>query len=202
MKNGSKISTKGLVIIGILVVSMVIIVFVVGRQSGEQNTIPQNAQNKSGSLSSNSTIQTGLPENKLTAEEKKKQEAQRKKPDTAVDLRNTTPNWLMTLGGLFGDYGMQFIALLVSMIGVILAISGFSLSNKKKQKFLKKYFHEIDDVYSAFKMKGERCEAELYRLQDLIEHELKEGRIDENTFQLLEKRIEKYLKEIKEQGKS
>lgn len=202
MKIGSKIGTKGWVVVGILIAFMIILVFVMGKQASEKNTAWQNGQPKSGT-----TIQTRSPENRLTPEEKKRMELQQKRSGEKADETDedenkspsATPNWLMTLKTLFSEYGLQVLALIVSAVGVILAMSGFSLSGKKKQKFLKKYFHEIDDAYGAFKMKGKRCEAELYRLQDLIEHELKEGKIDENTFQLLEKRIEKYLKEVKEQ---
>ena len=99
--------------------------------------------------------------------------------------------------GIFSEYWVQFLALLVSVIGVALAVSGFSFANKKKQKYLRKYLHEIDDAYSSYKWKSKRCEAELYRLQDLVEDNLKDGKIDENTFNLLENRIKKYLDEIK-----
>jgi hypothetical protein len=57
--------------------------------------------------------------------------------------------------------------------------------------------HDIDDVYTSYKMKSRRCEAELFRLQDQIEDRLTAGNIDENTFQLLEGRIQKYMEEIK-----
>lgn len=114
-----------------------------------------------------------------------------------ADKRESGPGFGARVQGMFSEYWVQFLALVVSLIGVVLAVSGFSLATKKKQKYLKKYLHEIDDVYSSYKWKTKRCEAELYRLQDQIEDQLKEGAIDENTYHLLEKRIEKYLDEIK-----
>ena len=207
MRKGYKISKKGWVIIGILVVIILLSVFVMSRKSVDRNAFPTNDQNnKTENISSNAEIQKRLTDTKLAPEEKKKLEEQLKKgvaKEGEVDPRSASvaPNWLTSLKGLFSEYGVQFMAFVVSLVGVILALSGFSFSGKKKQKFLKKYFHEIDDAYSTFKMKDKRCEAELYRLQDLIEHELKEGKINETTFQLLEKRIERYLKEIKSQEK-
>lgn len=114
-----------------------------------------------------------------------------------ANRRAAGPGFGAKVQGMFSEYWVQFLALVVSLIGVVLAVSGFSLATKKKQKYLKKYLHEIDDVYSSYKWKTKRCEAELYRLQDQIEDQLKEGKIDENTYHLLEKRIEKYLDEIK-----
>lgn len=101
------------------------------------------------------------------------------------------------LQNIFSEYWVQFMALVVSLIGVFLAVSGFSFASKNKQKYLKKFLHEIDDAYSSYKWKSKRCEAELYRLKDQVEDQLKAGKIDENTYQLLEKRIDKYLDEIK-----
>lgn len=101
------------------------------------------------------------------------------------------------LQNIFSEYWVQFMALIVSLVGVFLAVSGFSFASKNKQKYLKKFLHEIDDAYSSYKWKTKRCEAELYRLKDQVEDQLKAGKIDENTYQLLEKRIDKYLDEIK-----
>jgi len=104
---------------------------------------------------------------------------------------------------MFTEYWVQMLALVVSVIGVILAVSGFSLANNKKRKYLRKFLHEIDNIYASYKWKSRRCEAELYRLTDQIEEKLKAGQIDENTYHLLEARIQKYLDEIRdEMGKS
>lgn len=107
------------------------------------------------------------------------------------------PGFGSKVQGMFSEYWVQLLALVVSVIGVVLAVSGFSIANKSKQKNLKKFLHEIDDAYTSYKWKTKRCEAELYRLLDQVEEQLKEGKIDESTFSLLEKRIHKYLDEIK-----
>ncbi len=103
-----------------------------------------------------------------------------------------------SLGTFLSEYWVQFWALLISVISVIIAVTGFSFANKKKQKSTSKYLVQIDDVFSSFKTKSKRCEAELYRIQDMIEDELKSGKIDEHVYNLLSKRIEKYLGEVKE----
>jgi len=166
-----------------------------------QNLTTQNQLSKTTPLLN----QTNLTKEQL----KKQQEALQRQTDEAKKQAEAdkeeqpktdaqTAAKTSTGQNIFSEYWLQFFGAFASVIAVVIAISGFSLSGKKKQKMLKKLMHEIDDAYGSFKQKSKRCEAELYRLQDLIEENLKEGHIDENTFQLLEKRIEKYLKEVKE----
>jgi hypothetical protein len=58
---------------------------------------------------------------------------------------------------------------------------------------------EVDDVYSRFKMNAIKCESELIRLKSEVLREFKEEIIDEENFELLDSRIEDYLKEIREE---
>lgn len=96
------------------------------------------------------------------------------------------------------EYWMQVLGFIISILGIILAVTGFNLAASAKKKSMSKFMNEIDDAFSSFKWKSKRCEAELYRLHDLIEEELKKGKIDESTYGLLTNRIDKYLKEIQE----
>lgn len=103
-----------------------------------------------------------------------------------------------TAEGWLSEYWVQFWALVAGLLSVFLAVSGFSLAGRKKKKSLSHLMNEIDETFDSFKSKSKRCEAELYRLQDVIEDKLKSGKIDESTFQLLEGRIHKYMKEVQE----
>lgn len=96
------------------------------------------------------------------------------------------------------EYWVQFLALLVSLIGVFFAVTGFTFAGQKKKKSVAKFINQIDDTFASFKWKSKRCEAELYRIEDLIEDQLKSGKIDESSYDLLTKRIKKYLKEVQE----
>lgn len=96
------------------------------------------------------------------------------------------------------EYWVQFLALIVSLIGVGLAVTGFTFAGRKKKKSVSKFLNSIDDTFAAFKWKSKRCEAELYRLHDLVDEQLKKGKLDESSYELLHKRIERYLAEIKE----
>jgi hypothetical protein len=48
-------------------------------------------------------------------------------------------------------------------------------------------------------MNAIECEAEFFKLKDEVLDEFKEGTIDEDKHNTLEQRIEKYLKEVREQ---
>src|SRR3989344_3209657 len=91
-----------------------------------------------------------------------------------------------------------FWTIIGAIAGVAALLAGWYYTRRKK-KSISKFMTEIDDTYSSFKMKSRRCEAELYRLKDMLADELKKGKIDESTYSILEKRIEDYLKEIREQ---
>ena len=71
-----------------------------------------------------------------------------------------------------------------------------SRGRRSKRKRLKKFLDEIDSVYTHYKMNARYCEAQLHGLKRIIEGELKDGKIEENTYEILEKRLDSYIKEI------
>ncbi|MBN1494478.1 hypothetical protein JW911_01925 [Candidatus Peregrinibacteria bacterium] len=101
------------------------------------------------------------------------------------------------------DIFLKFIGnnseIIIALIALILGITGYSLATKRKQRSISKYMTQIDNTYSEFKMKSKRCEAELYRLRDIVDEELKSGKLDEGAYQLLMNRIEGYMVEIQKQ---
>lgn len=94
---------------------------------------------------------------------------------------------------------LENLATIVAIITVFVAVSGFTFATKRKQKSIAKYINQIDDTYSEYKMKAKRCEAELYRLKDIVDNQLKSGKIDESAYQLLINRIEGYMIDIQKQ---
>lgn len=91
------------------------------------------------------------------------------------------------------------LGIILTIIAVIIAATGFTFAAKRKQKSISKYMNQIDDTYSEYKMKAKRCEAELYRLKDIVDNELKSGKIDDSAYQLLMNRIEGYMIDIQKQ---
>lgn len=86
-------------------------------------------------------------------------------------------------------------------IGVILAIIAAAIGwlfTRRKRSRLKRLLDDIDKAYESFKMNSRRCESELIRLRENGLDELKKGNIDQGSYAILEKRIDDYLKEIRE----
>ena len=106
--------------------------------------------------------------------------------------------------GPFGlTWDIELITTLITIGGTAVGVIGWFVrheSMEKRRKVLfKKLLDEVDAIYSRFKMNAVQCEAELYKLKDEVLDEFKEGTIDEDKHNILEQRIEKYLKEVREQ---
>jgi len=71
-------------------------------------------------------------------------------------------------------------------------------TQNRQKRYLKRLLNESDTVYTHFKMNARRCEAELYLLKDVITTDLKEGRLEEQSYAILEKRLDSYMNEIQE----
>lgn len=102
-------------------------------------------------------------------------------------------------GFSIGKWLSANIGIILTIIAVLLAATGFTFAAKRKQKSISKYMNKIDDTYTEYKMKAKRCEAELYRLKDIVDDELKSGKIDDGAYQLLMNRIENYMVDIQKQ---
>ena len=55
---------------------------------------------------------------------------------------------------------------------------------------------EIDDVYSRFKTDLKKCEEELYRLRNTVLEGLTQGKISEENYEIIDRRLDKYMSEI------
>jgi cytochrome c-type biogenesis protein CcmE len=109
----------------------------------------------------------------------------------------------VSIGPVGITWSLEEITLLISICGTVVGVIGWMARHhgmEKKRKILfKKLMEEIDDVYSRFKMNTRRCEGELQRLKNEVLDEFKEGMIDEDNYNVLDRRIDDYLKEVKEQ---
>lgn len=90
-------------------------------------------------------------------------------------------------------------AIFLAILAIVLATSGFTFAKRRKRQSISKHMNQIDDTYTEYKMKAKRCEAELYRLKDIIDDELKEGNLEDSAYQLLMNRIEGYMVDIQKQ---
>jgi len=106
--------------------------------------------------------------------------------------------------GPFGiTWSIELITASITMGGTVVGVIGWFVRHERMEKrrkvLFKKLMDEVDSVYSRFKMNAIQCEAELYKLKNEVLDEFKQGTIDEDKHNILEQRIEEYMKEIKEQ---
>lgn len=89
------------------------------------------------------------------------------------------------------------------MIGVIIAVLAIAISligwllTRKKSSTTSKYIDEINNTYSEYKGNSDKCEMKLVEMKAKIEEELAAGKITEQSFDILDRRIEGYLGNIR-----
>ncbi len=114
-----------------------------------------------------------------------------------VNQTNTTSTSILdTVMGLGNKYG----TIIGGVFTVIIAIVGWHFTQRNKNT-MGKYLTHIDTTYSSFKMNAQDCETELHKLRKSITEDLKKGKLEESSYAILEKRIDDYLKEVRDQIK-
>ena len=63
----------------------------------------------------------------------------------------------------------------------------------------KEFLGEIDETYTRFKMNARQCEGELLRIKEQIMQEFRAELIDPEAYSILDKRLDDYLSEIREE---
>ena len=100
-------------------------------------------------------------------------------------------------------WSFEMIGTLITVCGAIAGVGGWiirSRSTRRKKKILfNRLIGDVDEVYTRFKMNARRCEAELLKFKGQILDEFKQGMIDEEKYNVLEKRVNSYIEEIKDQ---
>jgi hypothetical protein len=117
------------------------------------------------------------------------------KPYEAVAHYNRAHAWWEIL--VRPDVVQSILALVGTFLTVSL-LSGAWLRSRRRRNVLKTFLAEIDDVYLKFKTQRQKCEEELFRLRNTILEGFTEGRISEDNYEIMDKRIDKYMKELLE----
>jgi len=86
-----------------------------------------------------------------------------------------------------------------AIVGIVAAIAAFVgwLLTKKGRSITSKYLKEINSVFNEYRNDSSRCESELYNIKEKIERDFSKGKLSEESFSLLDSRIDKYLGEIR-----
>jgi len=104
------------------------------------------------------------------------------------------------LEDLFSTVDLKVILALVALAVTSASIGTAWVRTRRRRGITKTLLKEIDEVYSRFKESPQKCEDELCRLRNtILEGLLADGKITEGSYNILEKRIEKYLEELQKQ---
>jgi hypothetical protein len=88
-------------------------------------------------------------------------------------------------------------------IGISLSLVGGAwFRSRKRRDIVKTFLTEIDDVHSRFKTDPKKCEEELYRLRNTILEGLTQGKISEENYGIIDRRLDKYMSEISKEKES
>jgi hypothetical protein len=96
------------------------------------------------------------------------------------------------------------LQIILGLVGIVItvALGGTAwIRTRKRRSIIKTFLDEIDDVYLRFKTNPRVCEEELYRLRNTILEGLTDGKITEEHYAILDRKIDKYMKELQEQKK-
>jgi hypothetical protein len=77
-------------------------------------------------------------------------------------------------------------------------VGGTWFRSRKRRNLVKAFLTQVNDVYSKLKTDPKKCEEELYALRNTVLEGLTEGKITEENYEIVDKRIEKYVAELSE----
>ena len=77
-------------------------------------------------------------------------------------------------------------------------VGGTWFRSRKRRNIVKAFLAEADDVYSRLKTYPKNCEDELYSLRNTVLEGLTDGKITQENYEIIDKRIDKYVAELSE----
>jgi hypothetical protein len=93
----------------------------------------------------------------------------------------------------------QVILGLLGTVVSLAVVGGAWVKSRRKRGIIKTFLNEIDDIYSKLKNNPKKCEEELYRIRNTILEGLTEGKITEESYNILDAKLDKYMKELQKQ---
>lgn len=98
----------------------------------------------------------------------------------------TGPDVLQVVLGFIGT------ALTLGFVGVAWA------RTRRRRGVTRALLNEVDDIYRRLKTDRKQCEEELYRLRNtILEGYLTDGKITQENYDVIDKRIDKYMDELR-----
>jgi PKD repeat protein len=91
------------------------------------------------------------------------------------------------------DYLLIAMIVIVIIIVLVLITSGFLLLRKKRKSILNKYIDEIEQAYDWARTNPSVGKEKLSSIKTRLPNELKEGRLDSQSYNLLENKLNDYM---------
>jgi hypothetical protein len=91
------------------------------------------------------------------------------------------------------------VQVILGFLGVMLTVGFVGVAwvrSRKTRGIVKTFLNQIDDVYSRLKNEPQKCEEELDRLRNTILEGLTDGKINEENYNIIDKKIDKYMEEL------
>ncbi|UCE74045.1 MAG: Ig-like domain-containing protein, partial [Methanomassiliicoccales archaeon] len=98
--------------------------------------------------------------------------------------------------GLTWEAMEPIITALTIIASALLFMFGF-ISLRKKRSKLREYLDKIEEIYEEYKDEYKTCQNGLVTLREEIKRQVKIGKLEENHFLILDKKIDDYLVELK-----
>jgi len=118
--------------------------------------------------------------------------------------RNATAHYRLPPAWWENLFRPDILQVIVGLVGIVLTVALVVpawVRTRRKRGVIKTFLNEIDDVYTRFKTDPRKCEEELYRLRNTILEGLTDGKISEESYDILDKRIDKYMEELQKRKK-
>ncbi len=91
---------------------------------------------------------------------------------------------------------LEVILAAVALVVSVIIVGAARFNNRRKRDQIKELIDQIDDAFFTFKRNSRRCEAELYRLKDIVLEQYKSGTINEANYTILNERIDDYINKL------
>ncbi len=97
------------------------------------------------------------------------------------------------VGAEISDINWEMIGVIIVVIG---GAVGFLITKRKRSK-TSKYMQGIDEIYDKYKFNSTTCESELNKVEREIEEEFNKGKLTEANYNVLTRRIERHIGDIR-----
>ncbi len=99
-------------------------------------------------------------------------------------------------GGTSSDTNWDMVGAIIGIIAILGAVVGWWLNHRRRNK-VGGYLKEINDAHAEYDDAPSKSEAKLLLLQKKLEQEYAKGHLDEANLDFLQRKIEKYLREVR-----